>query len=1690
MRINGLIRKFTAGLMVAAMIFPIMPTRAVHAEEIDTTSSKITEADGVLATASDGTAEPERYSVTPNIDTVTFQSNKGLEGWLDRKSYKAPENTYCITVATGASKGDGVLYFAIKYKDSNNVSNKQFVFPNTDATARTDSLLKYYGSKDLDKTFGMSLASSLNYKDSPKAVAPLNSYSVQTYAFTTKSDISSVEYIDIYLERGSWTTQGLAIYKVNEYKGFEEYGIISGQQFFDFEGYLVAEIQKRNKSDQLSLSTSGSDKVFSIGRSYNKATIKNYPKDTAKKTFAGEESMYTFRLDFADAEKSGLDCFMNPESLPMKSANMGIGEDIALEFQYLDTHGWNRKVVLPVLLSSYGEAMKANPDEVIFGFGLRGDTIAFQGLFPEYESINGETKILVGDKARAELAKYGVSAVSKGKMANNLSESASDDIGISGLSFYKGGCMAYVPDGTDNKGNKVEGATLNYVFQNEGPLSYYTLMAERGRDIKAGGSDSISMKPYTKGNAVVASQTAGDKYLVTVDTNDSELAGTVDDVTVRFHYVTFDDDTDLRTNQYHIKDEAARFMSKWPTTDNKDFILESGLVRGGRLSFVITAADVRDFTGVEINIAGEDEWIIDNMTIAYLQSYDKRYAYHVPTTQAGATSNYWLERDSVSSLMFSMRDFDPLIYDENGNVVTSTGETIKELIVDENGNPVLDDNGNPMYKEVEGMTYQGGYGGQFIKGNETYTISFNTGTDLDIRKTEYEDVRYSMSHDQTGVNWGFFKKRKTYEVGVKVAADDAADMGNGNAGSTNHFYFQLLFANGKSGYVLANQQITADGFRSDMTESFFISTNQDYGELRKIRIIPEEVSSDADPYDKLNIESISVTEDTKGGSYLTYMFDSVGWIDIDYHDEAEETSLRNRRARTQEELSHTFEVSGKESRVKILCEIPYMPWDGDYGQFEGTISCKVYYTHASNGKPDDIEFDVAKHMAQYMEVSAISVEGKTNPDEDNVGVDGSAYRINSKYMMKPYHTDRFLLPPIADLGSIDALEFNLKNMGTVSSQWVIGNVSLSQVYEDGPVLKNANDELVRNMTVKKLCTKDNPTDDSYVLPVGTPVPTKPIYFTNKIEWKTETWATPVTRLPESKDDKVNIFIYPTPGAKNDTGASVDVLKYKYFVPYSELMQTSQYNLTNITDGRGANVYCAKGLSTTDFVSPSEITIRCINKNMSFDHAVVQHVRDNTVMNTFTYDFFNATAIKAGLIANPVMDIDHIDQTKAKFALSFGPGTPNQQLVPEGRDVAVALRYTSTIDDGKTEYQTPYIFLTDQGYTEIQEGTFAELNFNVPFMKDVVSYSIAAYGALEGNVRGAAAEVYSLSKQTDPTKIEIDPVTMTEIPVQTKRSYASFADRYAVTDRLSTHKVTSTEMTGEGALMPVAMTFTTGEAVSTGESGTSSAVCMVCTYRDDAQVSKSEKFMDITNYIQDEQKTFETDSTKTIKMFLPEVNSKKQLLSMKILPYNPIEVPEGSEETPPDVTVLTDEEVANTESLTEQVLNSLDASWTISKLNIDFGFDKDGNIARDVNKTFTGLENGGVIRLSNITCSLSASITDSGSLAFTENTSNVVGKSNDIVSGTIKIVGSTAGFTVRAHEMNGDAGPDVTADTVKVDPKTMSFTFTAPVNDTGESILYKIEVIPNDAEDLKYTIMLTVKSDPKPVGTPTDAEETP
>ena len=1653
--------------------------------------------DNGMATNNDAYEEEPVYHITQDTAIPAYEAYKNMSDWKDRKSYKAPENTYVLSACTGAKAGDSVLYFSIEYKDKNNITRQHFLFPHVDGFDRSNSLLRYYaGGADIKTSYGKKIAGELNYQVEDVSSAILGAYNVQDFAFKTEAEIKEVVSIDVYLDKGSWNCGGLSVYSMTKYKGLEEYGMISGQQFLDFEGELIADATKTTSAV---LSGGGDDKVFHIGGIYDskKFNLRTFtdPSTRVKKKFAAEEEPVTFRMDFADVYDSGLECFLNSDASPLKSDN-GIVEDISLGIQYKDIHGWTRKVTLPVVISSFYQARKAEGDSVIMGLGQRGETLAFQAMLPEFASLYNEVEINVGGFARSEVEKNGVKIKREtSKMSSNKAASDSDKIRLAGFSVYKGGCMPYTLGGTDDEGNKFKGSTLYYVFEKEGsPIMYYTTTQEDGREILSGGKDALKLSPYQSGD-LVAGQSNSSRFLVTLRTGKNAGSGSTTDFTMRFHYKTLDG-ANMTTPIYKVKEAANQYMGKWPTKSGDNFVETSGLVAGGSLSFLIEADNLMDFTGVEMNL-GQSPWTMENLSISYIESYEKRKAYRKDVEAAGSLSNYWVERSAISAEIFSLRGSNSSVTDEEGNVVNNKGEKSKEYRYKTNtdGSIKIGDDGKPEMEEVpedERTDKDIKITGDItFKGDSTYKINFDSTNEIDVRTTKYSEVRYKMSWAQTQVNWGFFKKRKIYNVAVKVAKDSEFDTGNGDSGSTNHFYFQLVFSNGNSGYVLANQQITSDGFRSGYTENFTIATNQNYGQVKGIRIIPEDVDSDADPFDKLNIERITVSEDNSGGSYVSYVIDKVGWIEIQYRDELEGVTPRGQRARLAKEISKYYQRSYKEKNVKLVCEVYSEAWAGDFDQFVGSMKAELWYITASTGERKPFTFDVVQAMGDYMDIKVESIETQTNPKVTIVKEDGLGTLSDRNWMFRSNHMDRMIIPAIPDLKSIESIEFTGQNCGEKIAKWKIKNVSILQVIEDGAVQLTTNNELYRNISYRKVCTSTNMESIEKQFTIGGKNFTGAIPMSaNEIIWnETDEWATPVARLPDSTDDQVNIFVYPTLDSKNTNKASVNAT-LQYTIPFSQYKTVAIKKMDLMKDLSGRPVYQALNLNANDFVGVGDFTVYCMSEDNYFDYAVIQHVREGVVVGTYVYNLIGASAIRGatGFIENLSKEIDHCKET---VAIGFDAGTKEKLLQSMNIDVAVAFDYVSTLD-GKV-YSSPFKYLTDDGYTKTYEGLFAELTYDVPNVYEIVNYNVVGYGTLEANVAGIASRVYEI------TDWAYDENQGMDVPSEMKtRSFASCNEKFALTERILPHKRTSTQPYGEGSAAPVKLTFNTAQSTAQKNSATKSAVRMKFHYTDyKGNEVPGIEFADITPYIQGEDKMFLSGETQVVKLFLPDMNPDLIIKYIDIIPYNS-EVPIDAKgaQVPDDVTDKSTEKViedltgdvdaADTKTheasdLVQQIITSRAASWTIKDVSCDIGLDGNGlkqmPARLDINQTFDGLDNGDSLRLFDMSLRTTYKKNKEAETTVKDNEAKVLAQEGDVITGKVITGKSDAGFKVSAFEMVGDAPKDVTADTIKKEER-FYFTFTTPENYSGDIVVYKIEITPNDAPDLKDTIEVHVQSKEK------------
>ena len=184
------IKRIIAATMLVSVAFSYIPalssmaTVVAQAAEIPPTAGagSLEESSGGDQTqgGSLGSKLEDGYGVVPSTDVPAFTEFKGMTSEASLVEYTLPKdsNTYSLTVATGASSGECIMYFAIKYKDKDGTPRSEFVFPKIDALQRSRDLLNYYAdNKDLNSTFGSTILTKYGYTQKVEEVVPLSAWS-------------------------------------------------------------------------------------------------------------------------------------------------------------------------------------------------------------------------------------------------------------------------------------------------------------------------------------------------------------------------------------------------------------------------------------------------------------------------------------------------------------------------------------------------------------------------------------------------------------------------------------------------------------------------------------------------------------------------------------------------------------------------------------------------------------------------------------------------------------------------------------------------------------------------------------------------------------------------------------------------------------------------------------------------------------------------------------------------------------------------------------------------------------------------------------------------------------------------------------------------------------------------------------------------------------------------------------------------------------------------------------------------------------------------------------------------------------------------------------------------------------------------------------------------------------------------
>lgn len=958
---------------------------------------------------------------------------------------------------------------------------------------------------------------------------------------------------------------------------------------------------------------------------------------------------------------------------------------LTLEVSYQDVLGDTRKIEIPFISAYLSNILVDNAGVLcgkddyttwISGIFRQNDTVALPLPLAQYESLLG-LKLTYGKKAAYTTDNDKVRSI----------PTSVDTLTVDNVCFYEGVSF-------NNFKQPYNKSTLSCQLETDlTPVYSYSAASAAGTTLGTGHQLNMTLENGRLVNGSPKARELKDTYVFTLTNSSIDEAGTESPI---YADITYVDTNGLEhtLKDLNIENLTGQFYGytfnfdvlEWKKANNmlptdpgqvdnrvKDLYQQYDShmsEKGGKTQFAMTVANVAYFTSVTFYIdkaiegnnlstnsaTDIDSWQLEAINVTKATAISQRYSTHKV-----ASGPYWV-RD-VEGTEVAWADQKMLL--QSGVL----SQTVFLSYLDKEGNIV-----NP---------------GQTVKENDDYL----------------QTLPSTMNYQQACKDLGLSVPKYTYQISVDVA--DVAD-----AGSTNYFYFQLIFKNGTSGVVLANQQLSSDSFRQGCIETFQIQTTQNYGELKSVRIICDSATSSSNVFDKLNISKISVTMVGFSGVNRVWNIDNVGWININYTDEGAEyytggSDATVPVATTNIQLIREYAITGITTAVDLLFCI-------------STASNSKLSTKALNTST----FGTGKIMATLVYLDSASTQKEMTFD---LSQKLQAYNSTDemKWMYRPNHVDRFVLS-VADITSVVSMEISRFDD---REDWIISGITVQQVGGLGNVYMSYNSEYIRQP--EKAVDLANSDQDGPVTISGTG---KCIlsFTTNKIEVNRsddDSWDATVTREPDTTNDTLNIYLFSGKILNKEHPFDLPTAingSVKYTTRFGGAMQTSFDFRRGTIDGQ--TVMYVEGVNVSDMATLNSMTLKD-QSGRSYStvvsHAVVQRVRGDVILDTYRIGYSNYLEY----CSQSYPSTDVLNPMNQKVTLLSAAGQSDVKLTAESYDVAVALRYTTVYSvDGPTKvYQSPYIYLTDQQINMLSSNQNAVLDFEIPNISQITGLSVISTG---------------------------------------------------------------------------------------------------------------------------------------------------------------------------------------------------------------------------------------------------------------------------------------------------------------------------------------------------------------------------
>ena len=1568
--------------------------------------------------------------------------------WLLTPSAYAADSTYLFEVTTGvrtaAGDEDKIDFFIITYttESSGSKTVSKFLFPAKDGWEKTYETLTAINNTQAERDSAISNTYGYSGAELRTGRSIFRSYSTDQYLFTTQEPIREIKRVQFFAgDSGSWDCRAMRIFRVDKLGGLYRWNTASNDCYIDFSGDLIAEgtlgsmsiswqndkligtktEQDTNRAEgvDITLKTSG----FDPGYSHHDL------QDNTKKTLA-------LRFDFADTYGSGLEALGAMSTTNNRLTNMGLAETMAVTLYYLDCYGMEHAANVPAVLNAAeftsGLLSSGERDRQIAGFAQQGEGIALGVFLPDYVSLvpnKGVTVTLGGAEARSAL---GLTALS-GRPGGAASQLRTQRIELSESDTASFVTMAIYDLTSAQVSASVESGAIRYRYTGD-PIYYQPVENVSGYPLRVG-ENRISLTAYEHGKNLMPRDRT-ERYLLELTTDSVTGSGTKDDIMMSVSWTDLEGNAKV-SNTLNLRELSRDFNGWWYGSTAQDIGYYKGVATGQTLRLFVPLQNVKTITDIKVWMSPSpssthDDWQMKDLTISTVASYDKRNVVWQAFSVDGVSGSLSFDRSVESTLVYRFTDTasNPVLVQQDADEQTNVGPSREEYI--------------------SGGGSSGG------------------GVDVTgVKKVDWSKIRYSMTFQEASQELGFGKERYLYAVTVHVAGNAEANLEDGDCGSKNLFYFRLIFKSGSSGFVLANQQLPSDGFIAGASQTFYISTNQDYGDVTAVQIIPEDLSDKTDVFDKLNIQSIDVKRESNAALVPVWTVSSVGWISIDYRDDGQMQSVTGMAGRGASELTRTYTVDGSTFDVNFMLSITTEGYPAGAPQLQGNLAATVYYDSYSPSKGYEQLSDVTKSMYSYM--------NRTSGSSDTVG--GKTVS-DPNLMFRAEHTDRFYFS-LSDVRSVKYIDLQVTS--AVNTTWKISDVSLFMVNGEGSLVINSKGEYQRVYREGEQLTElahgnsensppysiilqpyDGTTNSRGELMNGN-VGVITVYFTeNEIPMNPEAaqWTSIVSREPVSENDTLNVFLYPENGKTDPVNGLVTAIQYS---TTDESIHQISTGMMNEAIYNGQEVYFTTNLNASRMTSLNSVTIYGAGGGKGINggkvRAVVQRLRSGVVISTWELAGSGYTD-PAGI--GLASDATLTTQRQQRVRLQLGADTPRAALSSENNDLAVALWYRAD-DPSGLELRSPYIYLTDQGYTQLRPGQVIDLTFDQKNVAEILGISVVSAGDISATVEAMRIVDEEIGVATDEV-------------VETRGIYSS-AEALAVTTVPYRMNVDATR-----DVKPLSLTFVTALSASDDVSaGTSGPVRMTLGYYDKYGDLITRTYEDVRPYIADGAAGFLAGSTVPVEMLVPDVDD---LRWVELEPYSEAGSAAGQS-----------------------------AMWALESLNVTLD---EGAFTKHCDAK-TQIIEGTPLRLNMADILVAADVHVSGD----EEVQTVTGGSLDLLipSGDSirivpRIIGSYEGFTATLVKVDTTTGAlgraslddtrGYTAESIAakaaaasdsreaaiwnaVQPQTGSFevgaseiSFTPPRNYTEKSVQYQIRVVSDENASSVLTINVTVENESDPV----------